>query len=227
MAKPDLNKLKSEIESRKREKNIAPSSLGEQSSIGASPRDTFLYGLMESLKTGKDNASTNLVKTVDIKAAERKGETPKLTVNQQPVQRQQPVQQPQRINEVDMSPERDELMFREFERNKKQTLAESIEGYIKAPVMGSPMTNQPVHAAGTPMQLNEQYLAESVKNIVNGYLSESLAPIFEEAIKSTILEMYAVERIKEVLTENKEMIKTVVIETIREIQAKSKAKAQS
>jgi hypothetical protein len=38
--------------------------------------------------------------------------------------------------------------------------------------------------------------------------------------------MYAVERIKEVLQENKEMIKSIVYDTIRELQAKSKAKAQ-
>jgi hypothetical protein len=55
---------------------------------------------------------------------------------------------------------------------------------------------------------------------------ENFGPIVEEAIKSTILELYAVERIKEVLTENKEIIKTVVYETIRELQAKSKTKAQ-
>ena len=73
--------------------------------------------------------------------------------------------------------------------------------------------------------LNEQYLGESVKRIVNNYLIENFGPVVEEAIKSTILEMYAVERIKEVLTENKEMIKTIVIDVIKEIQAKSKAKA--
>ena len=36
--------------------------------------------------------------------------------------------------------------------------------------------------------------------------------------------MYAVERIKEVLNENRDLVKSVVVETTREIQAKSKAK---
>ena len=70
--------------------------------------------------------------------------------------------------------------------------------------------------------LNEGYLVENVKKVVSNYLIENLGPIMEESIKSTILELYAVDRIKEVLTENKEMIKTIVYETIRELQAKKK-----
>jgi hypothetical protein len=78
---------------------------------------------------------------------------------------------------------------------------------------------------GQPMQINEGYLVENVKKIVDNYLIDNFGPVVEEAIKGTIIEMYAVERIKEVLQENREMIKTLVYETIREIQAKSKAKA--
>jgi hypothetical protein len=126
-----------------------------------------------------------------------------------------------------MSPERDEQLFADLEKKRKQTLAESMGQYIHAPQVGAPMANMPPQTAGAPVQLNEQYLAENVKKIVNGYLTESLGPIFEEAIKGTIIEMYAVERIKEVLHENKDLIRTVVIETIKEIQAKNKAKAQS
>ena len=80
---------------------------------------------------------------------------------------------------------------------------------------------------GQPMQINEGYLVENVKKIVDNYLIDNFGPVVEEAIKSTIIEMFAVERIKEVLTENREMIKTVVYETIKELQAKNKAKAQS
>jgi len=217
--KINLNKLKDEIDSRKRGKNIAPSSLGEQTTIGVSPRDTFLYGLMESLKTGKDNASTNLLKTVDNKVAEKHGESARLPVNEVAAP-------PQPRKPIDMSPERDEQLFADLEKKRKQTLAESMSSYIGAPAVGAPMQNQPPQQAGAPVQLNEQYLAENVKKIVNGYLTESLGPIFEEAIKGTIIEMYAIERIKEVLHENKDLIKTVVIETIKEIQAKNK-KAQS
>lgn len=213
--KVDLNKLKDEIDNRKKMKNITPSSLGE--SVNAAPRDVFLNGLLESLRTGKETAATSLVKTVDNRVSEKKGDTTKLPV--QPVQQQrQPIPQPL----VETSPERDEQLFYDLEAKRKQTLAESMQGYMNAPHVGAPMQNQPQQQ---PI-LNEGYLVENVKKVVNNYLTENFASIVEDTIKSTILEMYAVERIKEVLTENKDLIKGLVYETIRELQAKAKNKAQ-
>jgi len=217
----NLNKLRDEIDNRKKEKNMVSSRLGESVGVGIAPRDVFLNGLLESLHTGRETASSTLVKTVDNKVAAKHGEPARLPVNEV-------VQHPAPVREkIDMSPERDEQLFRDLETKRKQTLAESMGQYINAPHVGTPMVNAPVQSAGAPVQLNEQYLAENVKKIVNNYLTESLGPIFEEAIKGTIIEMYAVERIKEVLHENKDLIRTVVIETIKEIQAKNKAKAQS
>jgi hypothetical protein len=219
MAKPDLNKLKSEIETRKREKN-SKSPTGEQVAEGASPRDMFLYGLMESWKSGRENNSTNLVKFKTSKMLEKLGEQPVTTQVAQPVQRVS--SQPQQLHEIDMSPERDEQFFNDIEKKRRQTLAESIEQFSKTPVLGSPM----MQSQNVPTQLNEAYLTENVTKIVNNYLVENFGPVIEEAIKGTILEMYAIERIKDVLQENKEMIKSIVYETIRELQAKSKAKMQ-
>jgi hypothetical protein len=219
----NLNKLRDEIDNRKKEKNMVSSRLGETVGAGIAPRDTFLNGLLESLHTGRETASSVLVKTVDNKVAAKKGETNKL-----PIAETAPVQHhlPPVREQIDMSPERDEQLFADLEKKRKMTIAESIESYAKVPAVGAPMGQQ-INTTGAPMQLNEVYLAENVKKIVNNYLTENLTPIFEEAIKGTIIEMYAVERIKEVLNENKEMIKSVVIETIREIQARSKSKAQS
>lgn len=211
MAKPDLNKLKTEIANRRNEKTATID--------GVAPRDKFLNGLLESLHTGRETQASALVKTVDNTVAAKKKETARLPINEAV-----PVQSPpaQRPVPIDMSPERDEQLWEEMERRKKQTLAESMQTYVQSPNIGAPMTNVPMQ----PTSLNEQYLTENVKKIVNNYLVENFGPIVEEAIKSTILELYAVERIKEVLTENKEIIKTVVYETIRELQAKSKTKAQ-
>jgi len=219
MANINLNKLKNEIDTRKKEKNMV-SGMGESVGVGVAPRDVFLNGLLESLQTGRETAASTLVKTVDNKVAAKHGEAARLPVNEV-VAPQQP------RKPIDMSPERDEQLFADLEKKRKQTLAESMSSYIGAPVVGAPMANTPQQSAGAPVQLNEQYLAENVKKIVNGYLTESLGPIFEEAIKGTIIEMYAVERIKEVLKENKDLIKSVVIETIKEIQAKNKPKVQS
>jgi len=245
MAKPDLNKLKEEIETRKREKNTTVAPSGEQF-VGGSPRDAFLYGLMQSLNTGNLTRTVHNVKTLNeraeiVNASIKTGKvTPEMvqkvqelkstaTVIDQPVQQRQVNQGGFVLSEqVDMSPERDEQLFRDLEARRKagasSTLTESIESFKKMPAIGAPMNNNSV---GAPV-LNETYLVENVKKVVNNYLAENLEPIFEEAIKSTIIEMYAVERIKEVLQENKEMVKSIVIETIKEIQAKSKAaKAQS
>jgi hypothetical protein len=120
-----------------------------------------------------------------------------------------------------MSPERDEQLWQDIEKNRKQTLAESMGKYI------TPNANTPARQPQQQMNLNEGYLVENVKKIVDNYLIENFGPVIEEAIKGTIIEIYAVERIKEVLQENREIVKSIVLETIREIQANSKKKAQA
>ena len=210
----NLNKLRDEIDSRKNERNQVSSRLGETVGRGVVPRDTFLNGLMESWQTGRETAASALIKTVDNKVTDKQGGGNKLSIsNTAPI----PQQGTTRINE-DMSPERDEQLYADMERRRKQTLPDALGGYLQQPQY----PQQPMQQMGQPMQINEQYLTENVKNIVNNHLIENFGPVLEEAIKSTILEMYAVERIKEVLHENKDLIKSVVIETIREIQAKSK-----
>jgi hypothetical protein len=223
MAKPDLNKLIAEIDRSKRERGVLAENIQGARLL---PKDKFLHELVNSLDTGVSTQATKLIKIVENKTAERMNETPRHNISREDVAVIQP-QPRQRMNEVDMSPERDEQLYRDLENKRRQTLADSMQGYINTPAVGSPMSNQSNYGLTPPqgMQLNEAYLTENVKKIVNGYLVENFGPIVEEAIKNTILEMYAVERIKEVLTENKEIIKTLVYETIREIQAKSK-KAQ-
>lgn len=220
--KVNLNLLKSEIDNRKREKNqISTNANGVTSTMPA--RDAFLSGLLESFQTGRDTHSSVKVKQVVNRAAEKNGESaPIRNAATLPISNSSP--QPHRITEADMSSaERDEQLYIDLQNKRKQTLVESIEGFTNTPHVGAPMNNnyQPQSA---PMQLNEAYLTENVKKIVNNYLVENFGPIVEEAIKSTILEMYAVERIKEVLHENKELVKTVVYEVFKEIREKQNAK---
>jgi len=221
----DLNKLKTEIDTRKNSKNLVSSKLGESVTVSnGKPRDEFLNGLLTSLHTGKSTPASNLIKLVENKTAAKNGEKFQHNVSETEVvqsRKTQPVinKQPNlHESNIDMSPERDELLYAEFEKRKKQTLADSIESHIKP---GTTQNNKQNLQEQTS-QINEGYLVENVKKIVNTYLSENFGPVIEEAIKSTIIEMYAVERIKEVLHENKEMVKTLVYETIREIQAKNK-----
>jgi hypothetical protein len=270
MAKPDLNKLRTEIDTRKKEKGI----LGETMQGTTIPaKDVFLNSLLTSLHTGQNTPVVNNIKTMNERADIISGAVKSGVVTPEAInkikelknstnyvapaapQHNQPPQyvQPGRINEADMGmgPERDDAIFSDFQRKFRSvgvagnngTLAESIEGFNNNRAMAA---NQLYNAKGQPVNpdgsllnppavsfgnngmpmINEGYLTESVKRTVNNYLMENFGPIVEEAIKSTILEMYAVERIKEVLTENKEMIKSVVYETIRELQNKNKNKGQ-
>ena len=221
----DLNKLKAEIDIGKKKR--VSSILGENTGANIVPRDEFLNGLLTSLHTGKATPSSNLIKIVENKTAKNEGEIPKhiISNNDIPVQTRtnnqpvQPIRQVNRNDIAEMSPERDEQLFADLEKKRKKTLTESLESFAK-PGQSQSIYQQPNQT------INESYLNENVKRVVNNYLTENFGVILEEAINSTIIEMYAVERIKSVLQENKELIKTIVYEIIRELQAKSKNKAQ-
>jgi hypothetical protein len=225
----DLNKLKSEIETRKKEKGIITENA---QGIAMLPRDTFLNSLLTSLQTGKNSPMLNNIKTMNARAdiisgAIKTGVVTTEAINKinelkssavsvvaPSTQRQAPAQS---LNESEEYPERDGSIYEDILRKSKNvTLADSMQEFV------GKKTPTPMKSQSAPMNLNEQYLNESVKKAVDNYLIENFGPVLEEAIKGTILEMYAVERIKEVLHENKDMIKTVVIEVIKEIQAKAK-----
>jgi len=212
----NLDKLKDEISARQKEKQQVHGGDG-------APKDKFLYGLLSSLKTGRVNEATNLIKVVDNQTALKVGEKPKMRIDENvPVIKPQPRRDVPTQPMVDMSPEREEQLYRDFERNRKQTLAESIQGYYNQTTHQQypPQYQQPHHG----QMLNEEHLVGAVKNTVDEYLTENFGLVVEEAIKSTILEMYAVERIKEVLNQNRDLVKNLVYETIREIQEKNKSK---
>ena len=228
--KVDLNKLKTEISNRKLEKGVVAPNLREGVQ-GSGPRDTFLNGLITSLQTGQSTPAINKIKLVENTVALKNGEDTRHIIKEAAPQRQT-TNTPQRIDLG--GSDRGEQMFTDLAQKNNATLTESINSF-NGSQGGTPtsptvdyggnqyLTSAPAQA-GIPQNLNEAALSESVKGMVNTHLSENLGPIFEEAIKNTIIEMYAVERIQEVLNENKGLIKDVVIETIKEIQARTKAK---
>jgi hypothetical protein len=222
MAKPDLNKLRTEIDNRKRERNISSSPLGESTGANIAPRDAFLYELIRSHDTGVETPATDLIKLVENQVAIKNKETVRHNINETAVVDRVPARLPIQNNKAtEMSPERDEQLFTDLQNKSKQTLADSIAPYVGGQKKN---LNPTAGAAVSPMNLNEGYLVENVKKIVDNYLIDNFGPVVEEAIKGTIIEMYAAERIKEVLTENKEMIRAVIIEVIKEISDKNKAK---
>jgi hypothetical protein len=221
MTKPDLNKLRTEIASRKNERTNTSAVVNGNVVNNVAPRDKFLYELMQSHNTGLQTSATKLIKLVENQVAVKNKETIRHNIDETPVERESARMPIRSTNtKVDMSPEREEQMFIDLQAKNKQTLAESIAPYIG----GKPQYNNPTSGGVPAEQLNEGYLVENVKKIVDNYLINNFGPVVEEAIKGTILEMYAAERIKEVLTENKEMIRGVIFEVIKEISDKNKAK---
>jgi len=222
--KVNLNNIKKEIEARKAEKGIIPANLGTATGRFAAPKDEFLHGLIHSINSGQDTPSTNLLREVNDKVMIKDGQKTRARIPNQQTEQAPPQQfrQPQRpINNMAESMDREDKAFADFERARKQTLAESIGELIP----GAQQQQQAARYTGQPQMLNENMILENVKNTVNLYLAESLMPILEESTRSTIIEMYAVETIKKTLNENKALIREVVIEVIREINAAQKAKA--
>jgi hypothetical protein len=230
MEKIDLKNLTSEISSRKREKKETAVKLGE-SGKGAMPADQFLHGLWNARNTGLPNAATNALKLIENRIDIKEGKTPTKQLDNlellQHVSTPQPISTPiQQQRTVRQQPvgqeynEREEALYAEFERKQKE-LYETYPSIYPKPQQKTQRT-----VAGTGQVLNEEVLNE-VKADIIGYIKENFAPIVEEAMKDAIMEMYASERIKQVLTENNnELVEKVVIDVLKRIQEKRKLQEQ-
>lgn len=206
----DLSKLREEIDSRKKVNNR-----GTQESGSKPPKDTFLNELLTSVKTGQESRSTKILKMVEQKAAEKTGDKPANYSGGETMVdaigkhsgggSQTPVP-PTPTGDED----RDHLLHEEYNRRMKEMFGEGAKELI--PPKQQQTRTQP------KQQINEEQLVDIVKKTIN----ENFAPVVEQAMKEAIVEIYATERIKEVIQENENLIKNIVINTIRELQKKKK-----
>lgn len=204
--KIDLSKLRDEIDTRKKDKGI-PNNNSSSGSVGNSnlPKDSFLNELVESLNSGRESKSTKLIKMVESKAVEKNGDVNvDNKINENKAISKTPQQPTQNV-------ERDDLLYEELNRRKKEMLNNGVSNYHNKPIQNE--INQQQSGLITENKLNE-----AVDNIIK----EKFAHIVEQAMKDSIVEIYAETRMKEVLDENKEYIKDIVIETIRSLQKKKK-----
>jgi len=198
----DLNKLKDELNSIKNDKKNAVNI------NGVTPRDAFLNGLLESLQTGRHSQSIELLKAVNnaVSSSENNGKmnsvNSNINVNIKP--------QLNLMNDID----RENLLYNEFE-NKRQSFIDKREKVKNIKYDNINNINENV---------GNNLLVEQVKKIVDNYITENFTNVIEESIRSAIIEMYAVERIKSVLVENKEIVQKIVYDTIKELQVKAKQK---
>lgn len=214
--KVDLKNLKSEIDSRKRDKKEVAVRLGE-SGKGAMPSDQFLNGLLTAIKTGVPNKATNALKLLENRVDAKEGKPATRRIDDVDLMQhvdtvRQPTVQRQERQQLVEAPDRDELLYAEFER-KQRELYQNYPNTYKTP---------PQQSRGGGQVLNEEVMRE-IKTDIIGYIKENFAPIIEEAMKDAIMDMYAEERIKQVITENTDVVEKIVVDTIRKIQDRNKA----
>lgn len=210
--KIDLAKLKDEIHNRKQTKG--DTSGGQRGTTAV--KDEFLNGLVESLNTGRPSQATDKIRKVDVATSEKLGDEPVTNTNtnnsqttQSNVQNNQP---PTNVN----SGERDHKLFEEFERKKKEMLGGGAMNYNHN--KNVPSNSQPTQNVQSGNFINEDKLYETIDNVI----SNKFATVVEQAMKDSIVEIYAEARMKEVLEENEGTIKKIVIDVIRDLQSKKK-----
>jgi hypothetical protein len=216
--KVDLKNLKSEIDSRKRDKKEVAVRLGE-SGKGSMPSDQFLNGLLTAIKTGVPNKATNALKILENRVDAKEGKPAMRRIDDVDLMQhvdtvRQPISPRQERQPILEAPERDELLYAEFERKQRELYQNYPSTYKTPPVQQSRGVGGQV--------LNEEVMRE-IKTDIIGYIKENFAPIIEEAMKDAIMDMYAEERIKQVIKENTEVVEKIVVDTIRKIQDRNKA----
>lgn len=210
--KLNLNKLKEEIDRRKSEDSLGSAVTAPQT------RNTFINQLRKSFETGVHTESVDKIKKVANEATRKLNEkhatgedVPFKNVRSTP---QTSTREKQVIGE-DFD-NREEKLFNSFTTANKKTLADTLESHLGG---GRRNFNEQQQF---PQQINEQVLINKIDERLNNYLIENIGDIFNDSIKTVILEHFAKEKIKEVLLENKDVLKEMVISVIRELQKKKK-----
>ena len=192
----DLTKLKSEIERRKTESTKISTNLGEKTVITSGPpKDKFLNGLLESLNSGRDTHASKLVKMVDNKVAEKREGTH--------IHKDVKINEIENLNNppvVNNNGDRESLLYEEIAKMQKNYMHNQY-----SPQIGS--TQQPI-------TLNEEFITKVI--------TEKFEPIIENALKSTIVNIFVEERIREAINENEDIIRNVVLKTLKELSKKKK-----
>lgn len=204
MGSVNLSKLKSEIDSRKQQKQNVVLEGKDGTSVITVPKDGFLNRLVNSLEMGVQNDATKFIKIIENQAAIKAGEDVEpISVKQITEERTIKTSKPTRIAENYDDPIREDRYYNDIiSKYKNQRHNEDIQ-----------IPNQKF-----PENYDTRYGNKTNINALFEEVSEKLA----EQLDDKIIEMFAYERIKKVLYENKDMIKDIVIEIIKELRDKSK-----
>jgi len=236
----DLDLIKQEIDSRKKEKKVEIMNEGHDVPLA---RDEFLHGLQQSLATGQPNKATaklNIVKERSDNMQVAGGQVINQNtapVNQQVINEVAHTQHPVNVNpnpnynpnagypQQPTNPNgnpREEQFYKNLQETK-QILGNSSNnlGVADAITQWSGNQNQ---GQGQQMISSPNALNEAVNNAVQNFMTNHFANIVEQAMKGTMMEIYAKERVEIALNENKDMIQKMVVNTILALQKKNQKK---
>ena len=222
----DLKKLKENINQRKSEMKEQSIALGETQVAAHASSDGILHELLQAHNTGQPTKAIEKIKAVNELADSKGGvgtvpsggglsdAVSQFGGNSTPTPNPMTPKEP-----VKMMNEREKL-FEQKLTSGQQSLSTSLNNY------GMP---QHVNPAGmntqlgmvnpaAPVQINEQQIIQTVNNALN----ENVATMVQEVMKSTIIEMYEADKLKNAIIENKDMIQKIVRETIIELSKKNK-----
>lgn len=230
----DYTKIKEGIDKRKSE--MGTEQPQRMATNGA--KDSFLNELLESVHTKQPKEAVKKVMAIDREAENKRRANNGLPPKEYPKEQEYVPKAPEGRRESYTEPrlseehlkERDDLFEQNLNRkNNGGGLSEALGQYggnnggYNPPQGQQQYPNYNYPPQGQQPQ-NPNVLVEQATNITNQFLNENFAGIVHEAMKSTIVEEYKQERVNKALRENRDMIKDIVIDVIKEIQSKSKKK---
>lgn len=211
--KIDLSKLHQEIENRKGEQLKISNNLGETHLNVGQAKDMFLHNLLRSLDSGVNTSATEKIKLVEDLTAKKLNEKPT-------TRRQVPTQQP-----IGEDVDREDLLWENIQKSRKSTLADSLENYNMNEQQNYQQYQQ-FHQYQQPQynnqMLNEGQLINIVEQVMSKYIGENFTSMIEESIKNVMFDIYAAEKIKDALEENKSMIRKEILSVLKELSNKKK-----
>lgn len=214
MEKPNIDLIQKEIERKKREKPQISTSNTTQ------VKNKFLNDLVKSLNEGVETESVAKIKKAgneSLNYDKKRGydfvEDEIFKQPKTPPTHFTSTKQP--IHEDGM---REEQMYQNFKK-PGQGLGDALSQHVNSG------HNPNYNTSTTPQQqttLNEGVLKQKIQEQLDGYLASNVGEFFDGAVKNVVIEHFTKSRIKEVLLENKELFKEVVIDVIKELRKKSK-----
>ena len=224
----DLKALQGEIDKRKSEKMVSE---GMVETAGVAPKNQFLHGLLNDVKTGNETGAVQHIRKVNQRVNEIDSGEVSSSNNSGGLSDalSKHVSTPTTNKTSNVLNEREDLF------NKNLNNLSSNNNYLNNTSSPNPnihnmnthAPNPNIHNMNThaPMMINEQEIGRLTEQLVNNHLEKlNFGVIIEQAMKNTIVEMYTMEQMKKSINENTKTIEKIVVDTIKKLQEMNKKK---